>query len=369
MSLKRSVLPNAKCSVMLALVLLFCLISVPSWGMTHTFKVGYIEGGPFWVFTDLVDAISEHMKQFPDWDDRVEYPPDAYFSPGWTDEGQAKLPNMAQDLMARTDLDMIVCAGDAATKAVLEANNYSTPILAIGLPDPVKSGFIPSSEDSGINNFTTQVDPDGVKRMLFIFHDVINFSRLGYMYFDGQGEKWQKFYLEDAQDAANERGFELVTYNLKGTEPQQCRKAIEELAAKGIDAFFIPAHPCFDWEQNDVQSYLQFFMNKRIPTFSSLGKQDVEAGALMGFVSADLDQVGAFVASKVIRILHGQQPRSLPMMDDSNPKIYLNLYVARRIDFVPTFSILAATDAMYEKITLPEKRKADKEEKTSNTAE
>ncbi len=339
---------------MLPLMLLACPVS--GWAMTHTYKVGYIEGGPFWAFTDLVDSITEHMKKVPDWDDRIEFPPDAYFSPGWDDAGQAKLPNMAQELMARTDLDMIVCAGNAATKAVLAANNYSTPVLAIGLPDPVKSGFIPSSEDSGINNFTTQVDPDGVKRMLFIFHDVINYSRLGYMYFNDQSEKWQKFYLEDAQDAANERGFELVTYNLEGTEPQQCRKAIEDLAAKGIDAFFIPAHPCFDWQQNDVQSYLQFFMDKRIPTFSSLGENDVQAGALMGFVNADLEQVGAFVATKVIRILHGQQPRSLPMMDDSNPKIYLNLYVARRLDFVPTFSILAATDAMYEKISLPKDR-------------
>ncbi len=324
--------------------------------MTHTYKVGYIEGGPFWVFTDLIDSISDHIKKYSDWDDKIEFPPDAYFSPGWDDTDQEKLPNMAQDLMSRTDLDLIVCAGDAATKAVLNANNLSTPILAIGLPDPVKSGFVSSSEDSGINNFTTQVDPDGVKRMLYIFHDVINFSRLGYMYFDDQSEKWQKFYLEDAQQAADERGFELVTYNLKGVKPEQCRKAIEDLAAKGIDAFFIPAHPCFDWKQNDVQSELQFFMDKRIPTFSSLGKQDVEAGALMGFVNADLDQVGAFVASKVVRILRGQSPRSLPMMDDSNPKIYLNLYVARRLNFEPTFSILAATDAMYEQITLPKDR-------------
>jgi ABC-type uncharacterized transport system substrate-binding protein len=56
------------------------------------------------------------------------------------------------------------------------------------------------------------------------------------------------------------------------------------------------------------------------------------------------------------KILQGEKPRSLVMKDDAIPKISLNIQVAQKIGFDPSFEILAATDEIYEEIVLPKDR-------------
>lgn len=80
------------------------------------------------------------------------------------------------------------------------------------------------------------------------------------------------------------------------------------------------------------------------------------AGALMGFSTVDYFARGRFLAERVIAILSGEKPRSLTMVDDAPPKITINLFVARKISFDPSFDVLGASDEIYQEIALPEDR-------------
>ncbi|MEZ4525695.1 MAG: hypothetical protein R2941_07230 [Desulfobacterales bacterium] len=76
----------------------------------------------------------------------------------------------------------------------------------------------------------------------------------------------------------------------------------------------------------------------------------------MGFSTVDFSSRGKFVADKIVKILQGEKPRSLPMVDNAIPKISFNLHVAEKIGFNPPFDILAASDELFQEITLPEDR-------------
>jgi ABC-type uncharacterized transport system substrate-binding protein len=320
------------------------------------YLVGYIEGGPFWAFPKIIDATKVALAEMG-WADKIEFPDNVHFSPGWDKADNSRLIESAKKLMANADLDLIISAGTPATQVILMENNGTTPIISIGVSDPVKSKFVLTNDDSGIDNYTARVVPGRFERMFSIFHDVVGYKKLGLMYTDtDNGRKYTN--LEDARKVAKERGFSIVEYTKVGQHDKAdvCIEGLKWLVEQGVDAFFIPALNCFDWTQSDAGSLIAYLTQNKIPTFAREGSKYVKSGALMGFSSIDWGQRGEYTANKIIKIFQGESPRSLKMIDSGIPKISLNISVAERIGFDPPFDILAASDEIYQEVTLPEDR-------------
>ncbi len=340
--------------VTIILVLFFIIFVSPAAAAGKKYRIAYIEAGEYWTYTKSYNAIKKYLKQ-QGWEDKLIFPKKLHFSPGWDKKNE--LLEAAKDLMKRRDIDLIISAGTAATAAILKYNNGKTPILAMAVADAVKSKFVVSENDSGIDNFTVRIVPGRYKRMFEIFHQVVGFKKLGLIYPDNDnGRKYSN--VEDARQAAKELGFKLITYKKIGSEEAtpDCRVGINYLINHGMDAFFIPALNCFDWQLSDVASLLKILTRHKIPTFSREGTRTVKAGALMGFSTYDFTDRGRFLGKSVIKILKGTQPRKLKMVDNATPKITFNLKTAADIGFDPSVDILAASDEIFQKITLPKDR-------------
>ncbi len=320
------------------------------------YRIGYLEPSPFWIFSHDLEAIKKSLAEMG-WKGRVEFPQDAHFSPGREQGKKALWSKRAEELMSRKDIDLVITAGTDATATVLKVNNGKIPIVAISVSDPVKSGLVLNANDSGVDNFTVRVVPDKYKRMFEIFHDVVGFKKIGLMYWDTKNGRTYTN-LEDARTVAQERGFEIVEYSKvsESGKAEDCLLGLQELVSQKMDAFFIPSLNCFDWTSSDVKKLLDFLTENKIPSFARNGTRDVKAGALMGFSTVDFSGRGKFVADKIIRIFQGEKPRSLPMIDNAIPKISFNLLAAEKIGFNPPFDILAASDELFQEITLPEDR-------------
>lgn len=344
-----------KMSVWIFLLLaVFSVQSAMSAGQDK-YKVAYLEAGQFWAFDEIMKEIQIAIDELG-WKDRIEYPANARFSPGWGNKGA--LDKKAEKLMARKDIDLIISAGTDATGAILKANNKRTPILSIGVSDPIKSGFVANENDSGIDNYTARVQAGRYRRMFGIFHDVAHFKKLGLIYPDTESGRIYAN-VEDARYMGKERDFEVLEYKkLSDAETtEECLEGLRWLVSQGMDAFFIPPLNCFDWKLSDVRKPLNFLMEKKIPTFAREGTKYVKSGALMGFSSIDFSVRSKFIAEKIIKILEGKKPRSLPMADKATPRISLNLFVAERIGFTFSFDILGASDELFQEIILPGDRR------------
>ncbi len=342
--------------IMLSLLYLvsvgYCADTIPK----KIYKIGYLEPAPYWIFSHELDAIKKALAEMG-WKDKIEFPADAFFNPGREDDKKPLWSKRADELMARKDIDLIITAGTDATATMLKANNGKTPIVAISVSDPIKSKFVLNEKDSGVDNFNVRVAPNQYKRMFEIFHDVVGFKKLGLVYWDTEnGKRYTN--LDDAHLVAKERGFEVIEYKKvsESGAAEDCLKGLEELVSKKIDAFFIPSLNCFDWQASNMKMLLDFLSEKKIPTFARNGTRDVKGGALMGFSSIDFSSRGKFIADKIVRIFQGEKPRSLPMIDNAIPKISINLHVAKKIGFNPPFDILAASDELFQEITLPDDR-------------
>lgn len=343
---------NLKVILIVVCSIFFLAVSNPA-EADAKFNIGYLEGGEYWLFAKTFQATKAVLEK-KGWKEKINFNENYYFSPGW-DKKEKAWDKKAQFLMNSNDLDLIIGMGTDATRALLKANNNKTAILGMGVSDALKSKFIKDENDSGIDNFTVRIVKGRFYRMFEIFHQVIGFQKLGLIYPDSEsGKKYTN--LEDAYKVAQKQGFEIIEYKLKKEDSKECLNGLKSLVKKGMEAFFIPSLLCFDWEKSDVEKLFIFLQEKSIPTFARNGSKDVKAGALMGFSTVDFTKRGEFLADKIIKILKGSKPRDLIMKDQAIPKISLNIAVAEKIGFDLPFDILAATDEIYQDISLPEKR-------------
>ncbi len=338
------------------LLLLLPLLLLPSLLLAaERYKIAYFEGAFSPIFRSTWEATQAGLEELG-WGDRVEYPEDAFYSPGHGDSNAPAREAVAKELMARDDLALIFSAGSEATRLLLKYNNHKTPILGGAIADPLRAGFIASVEDSGVDNFTARIVPGRYKRMFQIFHAEIGFQRLGLLYVDTPNARTFAN-VDDALEVAAERDFAIIHYHIADTlTAKECMTALESLVEQQIDAFFIPSLTCFEWGRDDVKRHLDFLIEHRIPVFARQGSSDVRGGALMGFSAIDYTARGRFMARMAEYLLEGGKARDLKMVDENPPRISINLEVAQRIGFDPSFDILGASDEIYQEIILPEDR-------------
>ena len=287
-------MPKCIIRTVVATLSVLCLFSFSSelLAAQKQYRIAYIEAGEYWTYTETFNAIKQYLSK-NGWDEKVLYPKALHISPGW-DKKEA-LDQGAAALMGRDDIDLIITAGTAATADILKHNNKKTPVLAIAVADAVKSKFVVSQEDSGVDNFTVRIVPGRYKRMFEIFHQVVGFTKLGLIFPDNENGR-QYSNVADARQVAEQLGFEIVAYNkIDDSESlADCDTGISYLIDQGVDAFFIPALNCFDWKLSDVATLLEKLTKNNIPTFSREGTRTVKAGALMGFSTYDFTDRGPF---------------------------------------------------------------------------
>ena len=325
----------------------------------RVFRIGYLEGETSWDYDDILRAIQEDLKD-KGWGDRVEFPADAHMqaanplSQQLSDHSEADAATLedvslglAQQLMARDDLDLIIGMGTVGTRCLLKANNGRTPVVGVDITDPVASGLVKSIHDSGVPNFTTAVVPDRWIKMFRLFHDIVPFKRLGILYVNTPTELVISNLL-DAREVAREQGFTLLEDGLMvaSSSPEQCLEGVKRLHERGMDAFYVSSQGCFDWSYNDPTPILKYLSDNGIATFARMGNPMVQLGALMGSSSLDMIPFARFHAQQIVDILSGASPHELSMVVGRKLGLTLNIQTAKTVGLDFPMEVLVLADSI-----------------------
>lgn len=320
---------------------------------TPPYRIAYFEAGPSIIYAKTLAAIKQTLVK-RGWKDKIIFPKDAYYSAGWSPEQRKQWQPIAKEIIQRKDIDMLLVAGTDASTHIVGFNDKTVtlPIVSCCVSYPIESKVVKNATDSGADNLTTRIIPERYIRMFRIFHDEVKFEKLGVLFVDT--ESGQKFAnIHDAEKVSKERGFQLIKeVIIPPLTKERCEQALNNLISRGMDAFFIPSLTCFDWKIDDVNHVLTLLNQHKIPTFARQGSQTVKAGALMGYSTVDYTQRGEFLAERIIRILEGESPHTLTMVDDVIPKISLNTAVAKRIGFDFSIGLLGASDEIYQTLSI-----------------
>jgi len=281
--------------------------------------------------------------------DYIEFVKDAHYSARWDDGLRAIMTKeIINRLNTKKDIDLMLAFGTWAGKD-LSNNRHSTPTLVVSASDAVGAGIIKSNKDSGFDHIHAHVDPSLYERQILIFHDVINFRKLGVAYENTVNGKSYAA-VETIERISKQKGFEVVPCYTESDIANQKEagasvlKCMHELSTQ-VDAIYVT-------QQGGVNSVtipqiVEIANVNRIPTFSQAGSREVKEGIFMSISNSGFKYVGQFHASVIAKIFNGAKPRRLDQIFEGPPKVAINLKTAQLIGFDPPMVLLGAADELY----------------------
>ena len=222
-----------------------------------------------------------------------------------------------------------------------QSRNRDHSIVFSAGADPVKIGLVaslnrPGSNVTGVSTMNNEL----VGKQLGFLHEVLP-SAVRFAALINSNNPSSEATIMDARaaTAAIGRSIEVLTVS-SGSEIDA---AFASLVQKRVEALLVAPDPLFINRRVQLQSLA---MRHAVPAIFSL-RENVEAGGLMSYGSSIIDlfrQTGIYVS----RILKGEKPSDLPVMQATKFELVINLQTARTLGIEVPPTLLARADEVIE---------------------
>jgi putative ABC transport system substrate-binding protein len=256
----------------------------------------------------------------------------------WADNQLDRLPELAADLVRRR-VGVIATSGNPATNAAKAATTKVPVVFVVG-DDPVKQGLVasfarPGSNLTGINFVTAELT---AKRLELMRELVPGTKRVAVLAgIGGNAETVAK----DAEAAAIAMGLQIQV--LRANTSREIDAVFETLARERPDIFLVGGGPFYSSRRAQL---VQLAAYHRVPaTFS--GREFAEIGGLTSYRGNTTDafrQAGIYAG----RILKGEKPADLPVVQASKFELVINASTARMLGLTVPPNMLATADEVIE---------------------
>ena len=259
----------------------------------------------------------------------------------WAEYHYERLPDLAAEL-ARAQVAVIVATGGEVAALAAKKATTTIPIVFNSNADPVQVGLVaslnrPGGNLTGLSLLTTA--PVIGKRIEYL-HALVPKSGLFGLLVNADSPN-AEFDIKEAQKAAQLTGRQLVVDHV-GAD-RDLDSAFAGLAQKKVDAVIIESDPLFT---NQRDALVALAARYRVPTI--YGRREIAvAGGLMSYGSDLADayrQQGAYAG----RILKGEKPADLPIVQPTTFELVINLKTAKALGLDIPPNLLAIADEVIE---------------------
>jgi putative tryptophan/tyrosine transport system substrate-binding protein len=257
----------------------------------------------------------------------------------WAQDQYDRLPDLAADLV-RSQVT-VIAAHDTASAMVAKAATTTIPIVFVSGGDPVKLGFVPSLNRPGGNvTGVTFVTAELGAKQLGLLHELQPGAvRVGVLV-DPNFPVTASF-ISDVQAAASSIRKQIEV--LEASTGRHIDTAFASLAQKPIDALLVGPSPLLNNRRVQLVTLAAYH---RVPAIYSW-REAAEAGGLMSYGTSLSDayrQAGVYTG----RILKGEKPADLPVMQSIKFEFVINLNTAKAFNLSFPPGLLAIADEVIE---------------------
>ena len=255
-------------------------------------------------------------------------------------EGQAKrLEALAADFQ-RQRVNVVIAADSASALAAAHAM-ANTPIVFLSGGDPVKLGLVKSFNRPGglITGVTILGHPITVKRLEILRELAPNHALIAILVDGNNPSSAQE--SADVTAAAEKIGQAVRIFKLSRVD--EVAGAFAEMVKLQAGAVLFGAGPLFT---NNRQDLVAMAARHQIPAIYNL-REFVVAGGLASY-GADLRDAFLQMGRYAGRILKGEKPADLPVMQPTKFELVINLKTAKALGLSVPPSLLATADEVIE---------------------
>jgi putative ABC transport system substrate-binding protein len=256
----------------------------------------------------------------------------------WAEFQYDRLPALAADLVARR-VTVISVFGPPAALAAKAATVTIPIVFSVGV-DPVDTGLVASLNRPGGNltGVTLLTASLGAKRV-GLLRELIPKADLMAVLVNTTSEGMTQ--AKDVQDAAHEAGLRAIVLN--AATDADIDAAFATLSRQRIGGLMVGADQFFDTRRDRI---VALAARHSMPTIYHR-RDFVAGGGLMSYGTSIVEvyrQVGVYTG----RILKGEKPADLPVLQPTKFELVINLKTARTLGLTIPQTLLVAADEVIE---------------------
>jgi putative ABC transport system substrate-binding protein len=296
--------------------------------------IGYLDGGSPETSAHIVAAFRRGLSETGYVEGRdvaIEY--------RWAEGKYDRLPALASDLASRQVAVIVAMSTPSAFAA--KAATSTIPVVFSGGLDPVQSGLVASLSRPGGNlTGVTSLNAAIVTKQLGLLHELVpRATRFGLLV--NPNNSLAEATIKEAQTSAAVIGRQMEI--LTASTNREIDAAFAGLMQKRADALLIGPDLFFTNRRVQVATLA---VRHAIPAIYAF-REFADAGGLMSYGTSNTDrdrQVGVYAG----RILRGEKPTDLPVLQAAKFDFVINLQTARTIGIEVPPTLLARADEVIE---------------------
>lgn len=298
-------------------------------------QVGVLFDGPWEGNADLLKLFRAEIDELLSREFDVRFPADRILGGNWQ---KPRIDANIDSLMADSRVRVVLALGLLSGQELARRGPLPKPAIAALVADHRIQGLPSRNGSSGVRNFTYVTPHRPMSRDLSRFRELVPYRHLAIL--------CHRAYHDHIPELAQALGRELRSSGVEVSfVPVQDRAAPAlDALPEGVDAVYLT--PVL-LPKEEFQALLDGLAARRLPSFSYLGRDEVEQGVLATVTPAtEMPRLARRTALNLQRLLLGEAAAQLPVVIDQQERLTLNMATARAIGYSPTWDILTEAELL-----------------------
>jgi putative ABC transport system substrate-binding protein len=258
----------------------------------------------------------------------------------WAEGNYARLPALATELIG-LGIAVTVSSGGIGSATAAKKASSTIPIVFTGIPDPVELGLVaslnrPAGNLTGVSVLTIEVLPKRFELLSALVPKANAFGLLGNPTNAAHADE-----IRVARAAISARGKSLIS--MSASSEGDFEPAFDAFTGQNCGALIVTTDPFFNSHRDAI---IALAARHRIPAM--YGWPEFPRAGGMASYGPDLGEQYRLSGVFVGRILKGEKPQDLPVMQPTKFNFILNLKTMMALNIEAPANILALADEVIE---------------------
>jgi outer membrane protein len=299
-------------------------------------RVAVVKDGPALRQVLSVAALEREIVNVASPDVRIVLSEEPRFVGDWSLAGASAALDRA---LADRDVDVVITLGILSSQQAARRATLTKPVIAALTIDPILQDYPLAEGRSGRHNFAYVADFQSVANEVRSFHDITGFKHLVAVVDVSLLDALPRLTTKASELAA------LLKVQISLVRAGDDVNAVLGSLPQGADAVYVTP---LRFTEPQMRELALGLIARKLPSFSVVGRSEVEQGLLMstGGAERDVERLARRVVIMIQRVAGGEDPATFDVAFPTEQRLLINMRVAREIGFSPRWQYLADAEQL-----------------------